>query len=249
MRINYFSQVVFILMLIPKLFYGDDIGTSGINIDLPTDGELSGRLLQLIALITILGLAPSILVMVTSFTRIIVVLSILRTALGMQQSPPNIVITSLALFLSLFIMTPTLREAYDVGIKPLLANEISEIEAFEKASKPVHSFMIHNTEEKELAMFFNIANIDSVDKPEDTPLRILIPAFMTSELKKAFEIGFLIFLPFLIIDLFVSSILMSMGMMMLPPVVISLPFKLIFFVLIDGWSVLSGSLVKGFIGW
>ncbi|MBQ4874716.1 MAG: flagellar type III secretion system pore protein FliP [Rickettsiaceae bacterium H1] len=247
MRFSTLVKIIFILMIITRTGYTAE-GYSSINLNIPTDSDVSSRLLQLIATITILGLAPSILVMVTSFTQIIVVLSILRSALGLQQSPPNIVITSLALFLSLFIMMPTLQTSYDNGIKPFLANEISETEALEKASQPLHKFMLHNTGEKELGMFFDIAKIETVDNVEETPFRILIPSFMISELKKAFEIDFLIFLPFLIIDLLISSILMSMGMMMVPPVVISLPFKLIFFVLIDGWSALSGSLVKGFAG-
>ena len=230
-------KIIFFITF-PQLLYGADT----ISLNIPTDGNMSSSLLQLIAVITVLGLAPSILMMVTSFTRIVVVLSILRSALGLQQSPPNVVMISLALFLSLFIMMPTMQKSYDLGVRPLLDSEISEVEALEKAAKPFHDFMLYHVEEKSLAAFFQIANV-KVDKPKDTPFHILIPAFMLSELTKAFEIGFLIFL---VIDLLVSSILMSMGMMMLPPVVISLPFKLLFFVLIDGWSTLSGSLVKGF---
>ncbi len=231
-------------MIFPQISFAAE-EASFINLNIPTDGDMSSRLLQIIAVITILGLAPSILMMVTSFTRIIVVLSILRSALGLQQSPPNTVLVSLALFLSLFIMMPTMQQSYELGVKPFIASDISETEALEKASKPFYDFMLSHVEPKSLEAFFHIAKAE-VDKPEDTPFHILIPAFMISELTKAFEIGFLLFLPFLVIDLLVSSVLMSMGMMMLPPVVISLPFKLLFFVLIDGWNILSSSLVEGF---
>jgi flagellar biosynthesis protein FliP len=209
---------------------------------------LTERVLQLIALITVLSLAPSILVMVTSFTRIVVVLSLLRTALGTATAPPNAVIISLALFLTAFVMAPTFQSAYDVGVKPLMANEISPEQAFERASDPFRVFMMKNVRDKDLQLFLNLSGQARPDKPEDMSLRVLIPSFMISELKRAFEIGFLLFLPFLIIDLVVASVLMSMGMMMLPPVVVSLPFKLIFFVLVDGWHLVAGSLVQSYGG-
>ena len=207
---------------------------------------LTERVLQLIALLTVITLAPSILVMVTSFTRIVVVLSLLRTALGTATAPPNAVIVSLALFLTAFVMWPTFQTAYDVGIRPLVANEITPQQAFERASDPFRAFMMKNVREKDLKLFVDLAQQATPEKAEDTSLRVLIPAFMISELKRAFEIGFLLFLPFLIIDLVVASVLMSMGMMMLPPVVVSLPFKLIFFVLVDGWSLVAGSLVQSY---
>jgi flagellar biosynthesis protein FliP len=185
-------------------------------------------------------------VMMTSFTRIVVVLSLLRTALGTSTSPPNSVLISLALFLTAFVMGPVLNRVYDVGVKPLVANEITVTEAFERASGPLRAFMEKNVREKDLQLFMDMSGEKPPDKPEDLSLRILVPAFMISELKRAFEIGFLLFLPFLIIDLVVASVLMSMGMMMLPPVVVSLPFKLIFFVLVDGWRLVSGSLVQSF---
>ena len=203
-------------------------------------------MIQLVALITVLSLAPSILVMMTSFTRIVVVLSLLRTALGTGTAPPNAVIVALALFLTAFVMGPAFQNAYDVGIKPLVANEITAEQAFERSSGPFKTFMLKNVRDKDLAMFMDLSREQKPAAPEDLSLRILIPAFMISELKRAFEIGFLLFLPFLIIDLVVASVLMSMGMMMLPPVVVSLPFKLIFFVLVDGWTLVAGSLIQSY---
>jgi flagellar biosynthesis protein FliP len=209
-------------------------------------GGLTERVIQLIAFITVLSLAPSILVMMTSFTRIVVVLSLLRTALGTATAPPNAVIVALALFLTAFVMGPALQNAYDTGIKPLVNNEISVEQAFERSTVPLKAFMQKNVREKDLTLFSDLSREPRPETPEQISLRILVPAFMISELKRAFEIGFLLFLPFLIIDLVVASVLMSMGMMMLPPVVVSLPFKLIFFVLVDGWSLVAGSLVQSY---
>jgi flagellar biosynthetic protein FliP len=210
------------------------------------DGSVAGRVVQLVALLTVLSLAPSILVMMTSFTRIIVVLSFLRTAMGLQQTPPNAVLISLALFLTAFIMAPTLQSAYETGIRPLMAQEIDEITAFDRTVAPMRDFMLAHVREQDLALFADMAKTGKIESPEQTPLQVLIPAFMISELKRAFEIGFLLFVPFLIIDMVVASILMSMGMMMLPPIVVSLPFKIIFFVLVDGWYLVVGSLVQGY---
>ncbi|HET9904757.1 MAG TPA: flagellar type III secretion system pore protein FliP [Xanthobacteraceae bacterium] len=207
---------------------------------------LTERVIQLVGLITVLSLAPSILVMVTSFTRIVVVLSLLRTALGTATAPPNAVVVSLALFLTAFVMGPAFQKAYDVGLRPLSAGEINAEQAFERSSEPFREFMLKNVREKDLALFMDLAHEPRPERPEDISMRILTPAFMISELKRAFEIGFLLFLPFLIIDLVVASVLMSMGMMMLPPVVVSLPFKLIFFVLVDGWNLVAGSLVQSY---
>jgi flagellar biosynthetic protein FliP len=184
--------------------------------------------------------------MMTSFTRIVVVLSLLRTALGTATAPPNTVIVALALFLTAFVMGPALQRSYDLGIKPLINNEIGVEQAFDRASEPLKVFMQKNVREKDLALFADLSHEARPATPEELSLRILVPAFMISELKRAFEIGFLLFLPFLIIDLVVASVLMSMGMMMLPPVVVSLPFKLIFFVLVDGWSLVAGSLVQSY---
>ena len=217
-----------------------------LTIDLGGDGTATGQIIRLVLLITVLSLAPSILLMVTSFTRIVIVLSFLRTALGLQQSPPNSVLVSLALFLTLFIMMPVFERAWEDGIGPLIAEEIDEMEAMERTAAPFHAFMRSQVRDKDLALFYDIAEIAPSLDPAAAPFRVLVPAFMISELRRAFEIGFLIFIPFLIIDMVVASILMSMGMMMLPPVVISLPFKVIFFVLVDGWLLVVGSLVESF---
>lgn len=216
------------------------------SIDFGDNATLTQRAVQLIGLITVLALAPSILVMVTSFTRIVVVLSLLRTAIGLQSAPPNSVMVSLAFFLTLFIMAPTLQETYTLGVEPLLAGQIEVGEAFTRGSVPIHRFMMANVREKDLSLFFDLTNTPAPTDPTTVPLQLLIPAFMISELRRAFEIGFLLFLPFVVIDMVVASVLMSMGMMMLPPVVISLPFKLIFFVLVDGWYLVAGSLVRSF---
>lgn len=210
------------------------------------DGTVTGRVVQLVALLTVLSLAPSILIMMTSFTRIIVVLSFLRTAMGIQQTPPNTVMVSLALFLTFFIMTPTLEAAYKQGIEPLVNEEIDEVTAFERSTEPFKAFMLKHVREDDLLLFTNLSKAGPFEEPMAVPLQILIPSFMISELRRAFEIGFMLFLPFLIIDMVTASILMSMGMMMLPPVMISLPFKIIFFVLVDGWYLISGSLIQSF---
>ena len=220
-----------------------------LSLDLgPTGGEATARVVQLVALVTVLSLAPSILIMVTSFVRIVVVLSFLRTALGTQQTPPNQVMISLALFLTVFVMMPTFENAYDQGIKPLIAGEIDETQAFDRSIEPFRAFMMRHVRERDLALFIEIAKVPDAEVRTEMPMRALIPAFMISELRRAFEIGFLIFIPFLIIDMVVSSVLMAMGMMMLPPVIIALPFKIIFFVLVDGWYMIVGSLVRGFGG-
>ncbi|MGY3136485.1 flagellar biosynthetic protein FliP [Bradyrhizobium sp. USDA 4501] len=194
------------------------------------NGGVTERAIQLIALLTVLSIAPSILIMMTSFTRIVVVLSLLRTALGTATAPPNSVMIALAMFLTAFVMGPVLQKSYDDGIKPLVANQIGVEDALQRASVPLRGFMQKNVREKDLKLFMDLSGEPPPATPEEMSLRILVPAFMISELKRAFEIGFLLFLPFLIIDLVVASVLMSMGMMMLPPVVVSLPFKLIFFV-------------------
>ena len=208
-------------------------------------GSYTTQLVQIVALITVLSLAPGILVMVTSFTRIVIVLSFLRSAIGLQQTPPNPVMIGLALFLSAFVMAPTLQRAYDEGIAPYVAEKIDEQTAFTRATAPIRAFMVEHTREKDLDLFLDLAGVQP-EKVEDAPLQVIIPSFMISELRRSFEIGFLIFIPFLIIDLLIASVLMSMGMMMLPPAMISLPIKLIFFVLIDGWYLVAGSLVQSF---
>jgi flagellar biosynthesis protein FliP len=217
-----------------------------LTLDLGPGGGVTERALQLVALVTVLALAPSVLVMVTAFTRIVVVLSILRSALGTQSAPPTTVIVSLALFLTAFVMAPTGREAYQAGVAPLIAGQIQQGQAFERASAPFKAFMLRNVREKDLELFVNLARVPRPTGPDQVGLEVLTPAFMISELRRAFEIGFLLFIPFLIIDLVVASILMSVGMMMLPPATVALPFKLIFFVLVDGWTLVAGSLVQSY---
>ena len=217
-----------------------------VNIDLGTGAGLTERVVQLMGLLTVLSLAPSIVIMTTSFVRIVVVLSLLRTALGLQQSPPNAVIISLAIFLSAIVMGPTMQQSYDEGIKPLLEQQIELPQAFDAASEPLKTFMLTQVDREDLALFVRLSKVERPKTVQEIPIRVVTPAFMISELKRAFEIGFLLFIPFLVIDLVVASVLMSMGMMMLPPVVVSLPFKLIFFVLVDGWRLVAGSLVESF---
>jgi flagellar biosynthesis protein FliP len=207
----------------------------------------TSRVLQILIIITIISAAPSILIMATSYVRIAIVFSFLRTALGLQQSPPNQVLVSLAIFLTFFVMSPTIEQAYNNGVKPWMDERIVEEEAFPKIVEPFKKFMAANTREKDIDLFVGIAKIEHKENISDLPIHVLTPAFMISELRRAFEIGFLIFLPFLIIDILVASLLMAMGMMMMPPVMIALPFKVIFFVIIDGWYLLAGSLVKSFV--
>lgn len=202
--------------------------------------------LQLLALLTILSLAPAILIMMTSFVRIIIVLAFVRNALATQQMPPNQVLIGLALFLTFFVMTPTWNEVNNQAIQPYMAGEMVQEEAFERAMDPVRLFMLKQTREKDLALFINLSNNSPPEEFADIPNYVLIPAFIISELKTAFQLGFLIFLPFLVIDMVVASVLMSMGMMMLPPMMISLPFKILLFVLVDGWHLIVRSLVLSF---
>ncbi len=211
-----------------------------------TGGSATARIFSVIMMITVLSLAPSILIMMTSFTRIAVVLSITRSALATNATPPNMVLISLAIFLTLFVMSPTLERSWEEGIKPMIDEKVEVMDGLEKASTPIKEFMVRNTREKDLLLFTDLAKEKPAATVEETPLKIAIPAFMISELRRAFEIGFLIFVPFLIIDMVIASVLMSMGMMMLPPTVLALPFKVIFFVLMDGWYMLAGSLVNSF---
>jgi flagellar biosynthetic protein FliP len=208
-------------------------------------GEVSA-LLQILMLLTVLSLAPAILIMMTSFTRLAVVFSFLRHAIGTQQMPPNQIIVGLSLFLTFFIMTPVWQTIKETAWNPYMNKKINQEQALEAAAKPIRSFMFKQTREKDLALFINLAKIAKPKNTEDIPTLVLIPAFMISELKTAFQIGFVLFLPFLVIDMVVSSILLSMGMMMLPPVMIALPFKVLLFVLVDGWHLIVGSLVKSF---
>lgn len=209
----------------------------------PTD--LSSTL-QIIILMTVLALAPSILIMVTSFVRIVIVLSFLRHAMGISQMPPNQLLIALALILTFFIMTPVVDQAYNNGIKPYLEQEMPKEEAFANAVEPFKKFMLAQTREKDLALFVNIAKLDKPENSDDIPLQVLVPGYVISELRIAFQIAFVLFIPFLVIDMVVASVLMSMGMMMLPPIIVSLPFKILLFVLVDGWYLLVKSLVESF---
>lgn len=249
MKLRLFSLIAALALIAGITAFTGPAWAQGITIDLGANaenGSMSGRVVQLMALLTVLSLAPSILIMMTSFTRIVIVLSFLRTAIGIQQTPPNTVMVSLALFLTLFIMTPTFQAAYDSGIAPLVNEEIDESVAFERTLEPFREFMLKHTRETDLQMFTDLSKLGPFEEPKAIPLRIIIPSFMISELRRAFEIGFMLFLPFLIIDMVTASILMAMGMMMLPPVTISLPFKIVFFVLVDGWHLIAGSLIQSF---
>lgn len=212
------------------------------------DPTVSGRIVQYVLLLTILSVAPGLLVMMTSFTRFVIAFSFLRSGLGLQSTPANLVLISLSLFLTFFVMAPTFDKAWNEGLDPLMKNQITEQEAYQKMTGPFRDFMTANVRPKDLELFEDIAREKSLKISVEGPvdLRILVPAFMISELRRGFEIGFLIALPFLIIDLIVATLTMSMGMMMLPPTIISLPFKVLFFVLIDGWHLLAGSLLKSF---
>ena len=244
-RYTCISLALTMLAMSLALFAPDTALAQSLSLDTGGGGSATARMVQIILLITVLSLAPSILIMVTSFMRIMIVLSFVRTAMGTQNTPPNQVLVALALFLTLFIMTPTFQKSYDNGIRPMMEEKIKEAEGIKLAAQPFHDFMMAHVKQHDLQLFVDMSHT-KVDKPEDVPYQVLTPAFMISELKRAFEIGFLIFIPFLIIDLVVASVLMAMGMAMLPPIVISLPFKIIFFVLVDGWYMLAGSLVRSF---
>ena len=219
-----------------------------VSIDLGAGGSAgaTSRLVQLTVLIAVLSLAPSLLVMVTSFTRIVIVLSLLRNALGTQGSPPNTVLIGLALFLTFFVMQPVLDQAWTTGLLPMTEGRVAELEGMRLATEPFRKFMAANLRGDDLRLFIDLAHLPDHASPDAAPWRALIPGFLVGELRRAFEMGFLLYLPFLVIDMVVASVLMSLGMMMLPPSVVSLPFKLIFFVLVDGWRLVAGSLVQSF---
>lgn len=256
------NVVIFIISLVATTVFCSVLSgihasaAPAISVDFNTSNNAGGSLgtLEILFLMVLLALGPSIVLMMTSFTRIIIVLSFLRTALGTQQSPPNQILIGLALFLTLFIMQPVILEINDTAYKPFKAGQITQEQALKIAEKPLKSFMLRQTQKKDLQLFMSISKptaskselSDDVKDLETLPLQVVIPSFMTSELKRAFTIGFLLFLPFLIIDLVVSSTLMSMGMVMLPPATIALPFKIMMFILVDGWGLLLGTLVKSF---
>jgi flagellar biosynthetic protein FliP len=231
------STVSSVAQTLPKLSI--EVGETTEPSDLSTT-------LQIVLLLTVLSLAPSLLIMLTSFIRIAIVLSFLRHAMGAHQAPPNQLLVSLALVLTFFIMAPVADRAYQEGVKPYLDKQISGEEAYEKAVEPFRKFMLAQTREQDLALFVGIAGLDQPDTPEDIPLQVLVPGFVISEMRTAFQIAFVIFIPFLVIDMVVASVLLSMGMMMLPPIIVSLPFKILLFVLVDGWYLLIKSLVESF---
>jgi flagellar biosynthetic protein FliP len=239
------TTLIFLMLTVPAASQVPDLAQL-----LPSgDPTVSGRIIQYVVLLTVLSIAPGLLIMVTSFTRFVIAFSFLRSGLGLQSTPANLVMVSLALFLTFFVMAPVFERAKTEGLDPYMAKQISDEEAYEKITEPFRAFMLKNVREKDLALFQNIAQERglAIGEDEKVDLRILVPAFMISELRRGFEIGFLIALPFLVIDLIVAMLTMSMGMMMLPPTVISLPFKVLFFILIDGWNLLVGSLINSFI--
>ena len=240
--------LLFALLALFTILFCDTAAAQSITLNMEDapGGSATARIFSVLMLITILSLAPSILVMMTSFIRISVVLSITRSALATNTTPPNMVLVSLALFLTFFVMAPTFEKAWDEGISPIIEDKVDIMDGLEKAVVPLKEFMVSNTREKDLLLFTDLAKEKPAASVEETPLKVAVPAFMISELRRAFEIGFLVFIPFLIIDMVIASVLMSMGMMMLPPTVLALPFKVIFFVLVDGWYLLAGSLVNSF---
>lgn len=235
-----------ILFLLPTQSIAENLDISAFTVKTNPDGTQDYSLsLQVVILMTLLSFLPSILVMMTSFTRIVIVLAILRQAIGLQTSPSNQVLIGIAFFMTIFVMTPVFDDMYTQAIEPYMNDKIQARDAFEIAQKPLHKFMLDQTRMTDLNAFSEFANI-KIDKLENVPMRVVIPAFIVSELKTAFQIGFMLFLPFLIIDLVVASILMAMGMMMLSPMIVSLPFKLMLFVLVDGWSLIMGTLMSSF---
>lgn len=241
-----FSVIAFAALIF--LGYSSVAHAQSLTLDLGHDGSTgtTSRLIQLTALITLLSLAPSLLVMVTAFTRIIIVLSLLRGAIGAQGTPPNPVIIGLSLFLTFFVMQPTFEQSWNQGIAPMINGTVSELDGLTAAAEPFRRFMMAHARPTDLATFYHLANVTPPPQAAQAPWRVLMPAFMVGELSRGFEMGFLLYLPFLIIDIVTSSVLMSLGMMMLPPATISLPFKLIFFVMIDGWQMVAGGLVRSF---
>jgi flagellar biosynthetic protein FliP len=241
------KRVLLLVTLIASALFAEvTVPAINLNLSAPDSPDQLVTTLNIVIVLTLLAMAPSLVLVMTSFTRIIIVFAFLRTAMGTNQSPPTQLIVSFAMILTFFIMEPIAKKSYEDGVKPYLDKEISYTEAFERGVQPFKEFMIKNTREQDLALFYRVRNLENPKTIEDVPLTILLPAFMISELKTAFEIGFLIYLPFLVIDMVVSSVLMAMGMMMLPPVMISLPFKLLIFVLVDGWNLLTLSVVQSF---
>lgn len=252
-KVKYFTSISIILGLgllalsSKALAQVPALPTLTLGVEQADSPEKVSTLLQVLLLLTVLSLAPAIVVMMTSFTRFAIVLSLVRHALGTQQMPPNQIIVGLALLLTFFLMTPVFNQINDEALQPYLAEEISQQEALHKALKPIRAFMLKQTQKKDLALFIDIAKLDKPKNYDEIPTIVILSAFVISELKTAFTIGFLIYIPFLVIDMVVASVLLSMGMMMLPPFMVSLPFKLMLFVLIDGWNILIGTMIKSFL--
>jgi flagellar biosynthetic protein FliP len=235
-----------LFLLLPAGALAQAGGIDAVTVQQTAQGETYSLSLQVLALMTVLSLLPAALLMMTAFTRIIIVLAILRQAIGTSSTPSNQVLLGIALFLTIFVMMPVFQKVNTSAVQPYLNEQMSATDALQAAAKPIRGFMLAQTREKDVGLFLNISNHDAVESPQDVPFSVLVPAFMTSELKTAFQIGFIIFLPFLVIDLVVASTLMSMGMLMLSPMIISLPFKIMLFVLVDGWSLIMGSLAGSF---
>jgi len=243
---NLSAGIALIFIIITPVYAADGAAINILTTEVTKAGSNYSLSLQTLILLTSLSFLPAALLMMTSFTRIIIVLSLLRQALGTQTSPPNMILIGLSLFLTLFIMSPVMDKIYVEAYQPLSTNQITMQEALDKSVVPIKMFMLKQTRESDLALFVKMSGSQALEKPEDVPLRVLVPSFMTSELKTAFQIGFSVFIPFLIVDLVVASILMAMGMMMVSPSIVSLPFKLMLFVLADGWHLLLGSLAQSF---
>lgn len=241
------ALLLFVLFLSSNVVMAADVGIPAFNLTTnDAGGQTYSVTIQILALMTMLTFLPAMIMMMTSFTRIIIVFAILRQALGLQQTPSNQVMVGLALFLTFFIMTPVLEEVNQVAVQPYISEELDTLSAVKAAGLPFHRFMMHQTRENDLNLFLRISKSPPVESSEDVPFTVLVPAFITSELKTAFQIGFMLFIPFLVIDLVVASVLMAMGMMMLSPVIISLPFKIMLFVLVDGWAMIIGTLAASF---
>ena len=239
-------SMLLLMAVVPQVSAADGI-LPGVIVETNADGQQEYSLtLQILALMSLLTMLPALLLMMTSFTRIIIVLSILRMAIGTNQTPPNQVLLGLALFLTLFIMAPVFTQINDKAIQPYLNDQADFVQAFEVAQQPLREFMLKQTRESDIELFAKISGQQELEGPESVPMQLLIPAFLTSELKTAFQIGFLLFVPFVVIDLVVASVLMALGMMMLSPMMISLPFKIMMFVLIDGWALILGTLASSF---
>ena len=241
------STVFALLPIAPLALAADPLGIPAITLTTDADGTQNYSVtIQILFIMTALTLLPALLMMMTSFTRIIIVFAILRQALGLQQTPSNQILLGLTLFLTIFIMTPVFEKVNETALQPYLNSELQPLQAVQEAAGPFREFMLGQTRESDLSLFARIANIGQLDDPKTVPFRILVPAFVTSELKTAFQIGFMIFIPFLVIDLVVASVLMAMGMMMMSPMLISLPFKIMLFVLVDGWAMVIGSLAASY---